>query len=68
VVFEEAISCPVKASPADGLARIFKRGVHRNQEDSGRFSRGFLRLFLQRDLDRTREQLPTTDKSHEMCS
>lgn len=36
VVFEEAISCPVKASPAGGLVRIFERGVHRNQEDSGR--------------------------------
>lgn len=68
MVFEEAISCPVKASPAGGLARIFERGVHRNREDSGRCSRGFLCLFLQRDLDHTREQSPTTDKSHEMCS
>jgi hypothetical protein len=66
VVFEEAISCPVKASPAGGFARMFERGVHRKQEDSDRCSRGFLHLFLQMDFNRAMEQLPKMDKSHKM--
>jgi hypothetical protein len=55
VVFEEAISCPVKASPPGGLGRIFERVLHRSQEDSGKYPQDFLHQFLPRDFDRARE-------------